>query len=343
MTTASGRPAMTFSFLELLDRTFQIYRENFVPIIGFVALVMVPLTIINTIIAFSTTQITLNQLSRQTTNSGDLLTLCMGTLISAVVSLIQIVLTYGVLTYLTSEHQLGRRITVGEAFQAARPRFGSLGWGFVLLYIVIIVVFVAVGLLTVLCGLAVAGIGIAAYIGLATFVMLAPVLTLEDVGAARGVNRAWTLGRARFWTVLGFLVVFSILDWILSVAFTSLAGLVVTPTREIGITAGDVLNTVLTTLIDIALAPILPIGMTLLYYDVRSRVEGLDIALSTVEKPDPRPSDVPSPDPGPIFTSRDFLNVGILVVGVVVLSLVAAGLLTSIINQIVPGGLAGLR
>jgi hypothetical protein len=343
MTTAAGRPAMTFSFLELLDRTFRIYRENLVPLIGFVALVTVPLTIISSIISFSTAQTNLNTLTRQTPNSGDLFGVCMGALVTVVIALIQTVLINGVLTYLASEHQLGRRITVGEAFSGARPRFGTLGWGFVLLYIVIAAVFIGVAFLSALCGLAIAGIGLAAYIGLATFAMLPPVLTLEDVGASRGINRAWTLGRSRFWTVLGFMAVLYILTLILTLALTSLAGLVVAPTRSVGLTAADVLDTVLTTLINIVVAPILPIGMTLLYYDVRARVEGLDIALSTVEKPDPRPSDVPSPDPGPLFTGKDLVNVIILVVGVVVLSLVAAGLLSNIINQIVPGGLAGLR
>jgi hypothetical protein len=343
MTAAAGRPAMTFSFLELLDRTFRIYRENLVPIIGFVALVTVPLSIVSSIISFSTAQTSLNQLSRQPPNSGDLFAVCMGSMVTIVIAVVQAVLINGVLTYFTSEQHLGRRLTIGEAFQEARPRFGALGWGLVLLYIVIVIVFVAIGILTALCGIGIAGIGLAAYVGLATFAMLPPVLMLESVGASRGVNRAWTLGRSRFWTVLGFMAVFYIILLILNLALTSVAGLLVTPTRSFDITAGDMLNTVLTTVVSILLAPILPIGMTLLYYDVRSRVEGLDIALSTLDKPNPRPSDVPSPDPGALFTGRDLINVIILVVGVFVLSLVAAGLLTSIINQIVPGGLAGLR
>lgn len=343
MTTAAGRPAMTFSFLELLDRTFRIYRENFVPIIGFVALVTVPLTILSSIISLSTAQVDINQFSQRGTNSGDLFAVCMGALVTVAIALIQVVLVNGVLTYLASENQLGRSVTIGEAFQAARPRFGVLGWGFVLLYIVIIVLFVAVGLLAALCGFAIAGIGLAAYIGLATFAMLPAVLTLENVGASRGINRAWTLGRARFWTLLGFMAVFYILTLILTLALTSLGGLVVVPTRSVDITAGDVLDIVLTTVINIVVAPLLPIAMTLLYYDVRSRVEGLDIAFSALDIPDPRPSDVPSPDPGPLFTGKDLVNVIILVIGVLVLSLVAAGLLSSLINQIVPGGLAGLR
>ena len=41
------------------------------------------------------------------------------------------------------------------------------------------------------------------------------------------------------------------------------------------------------TIIDVFIAPIWPVALTLLYYDTRVRVEGLDIALRTVNVPDP--------------------------------------------------------
>ena len=82
--------------------------------------------------------------------------------------------------------------------------------------------------------------------------------------------------------------------------------------------------------------------MTLLYYDIRSREEGMDLALAALDKPDPRPADLSSPDAGPVITGKDLVNIIILTVCAVVLSFVGGNLFLSIINSIAPG-LANLQ
>ena len=54
MEMTASRPTMTFTFLELLDRTFRIYRDNFATLIGLVALVTIPLSIVNLILTVPT-------------------------------------------------------------------------------------------------------------------------------------------------------------------------------------------------------------------------------------------------------------------------------------------------
>ncbi|RPI96212.1 MAG: hypothetical protein EHM39_11055 [Chloroflexi bacterium] len=57
----------------------------------------------------------------------------------------------------------------------------------------------------------------------------------------------------------------------------------------------------------------MPVGLTMMYYNIRTRVEGLDLALAAVDKPDPRPSDVVSPEPEyGWLTGRDLVNIVIL-------------------------------
>src|SRR5690606_20232246 len=47
-------PTLSFTFLELLDRSFRVYRENFGTFFGLAALVIIPITLINGLISFST-------------------------------------------------------------------------------------------------------------------------------------------------------------------------------------------------------------------------------------------------------------------------------------------------
>jgi hypothetical protein len=85
-------------------------------------------------------------------------------------------------------------------------------------------------------------------------------------------------------------------------------------------------------------APIFPIAQTLLYYDSRIRLEGLDIAFQSLEKSEPRPSDVPSPAPsGGFLNGRDVANLVILSVGTIVLTLLFSAAVTQLLSQFLPG------
>ncbi|HVU14348.1 MAG TPA: hypothetical protein VHD90_23885, partial [Phototrophicaceae bacterium] len=114
-------------------------------------------------------------------------------------------------------------------------------------------------------------------------------------------------------------------------------GLITTPTIGTALSSFRILNTLATTVVGIFITPLLPIAMTLLYYDIRTRVEGLDLALAALDKPDARPSDLQSPSAGPLLTSRDLVNM--IVIGVVgaALVLVAGGLLSNVMNSLAPG------
>jgi hypothetical protein len=48
------------------------------------------------------------------------------------------------------------------------------------------------------------------------------------------------------------------------------------------------------------------------YYDARVRLEGLDITLQALSRPDARPSDVESPPASLRLVHRDYINVLIL-------------------------------
>lgn len=338
MNSSSASPVMTMSFQAILDRTFRIYRENFLPIVGYVALVTIPITLLNYLLARPMlTNLAATQTSRGTVSSGAVTASLLSSLVVIVLQILDLVLVYGVVSYVASESIFGQKVSIGTAFNAARSRFASLGCGIIVFYVVIIVLVIVVFFATAFCAPAIVGLAVVAYIGLATFALVTPVLVLENTRASTGINRAYGLGRARFWTILGVLAAIYVISLVLDLALSATLRLFGTPAFGNTLTGVSLLNTIASTAISILITPILPIAMTLIYYDARARVEGLDLALAAADKPNARPSDILSPAAAPFMTRRDLGNIAILAVAVVVLSLVAGGLLAGLINLIAPG------
>jgi hypothetical protein len=247
------------------------------------------------------------------------------------------VLTYSVVSYITSESYFGRKVSIGEAFTASRSRLGKLGCGFILFYMVLFALAFVILFVTAICAPALIGLVLVVYIGLATFAVLTPVLVLEDIGTSAGITRAYGLGRARFWTAMLVLAAIYIISLILNVALNSVIRLAGIPTVGDPFGGAQLINTLATTVISVLILPLFPISMTLIYYDTRTRVEGLDLALAALDKPDARPFDIDSPPRQPLLTSRDLINLVILGVGGVALTLVAGGLVAALINSVAPG------
>lgn len=123
------RRVTSYTFFGLLERTFAIYRENFATIFGIVALVVVPITLLQYLI--NPAQITGNvEEALRTSSSGSQLRI-------SILNFIQTILVYGPLTYVASESLFGQRVTISAAFGAISNRFGKLGCGLILMGIII--------------------------------------------------------------------------------------------------------------------------------------------------------------------------------------------------------------
>jgi hypothetical protein len=159
------------------------------------------------------------------------------------------------------------------------------------------------------------------YFFLATAFCGVPVIMLEKVGVLLGIRRAFYLGKVRFWRVFGFFIgvtfIVRLIQLTLGVIAVLIVGTSFSPSSMFFPTSPEAtaLGTALSTIISILTAPILPIGFTLMYYDTRIRVEGLDIILQAVDSPEPHPREVASPVPPSLFNRQDALNIVLLVVG----------------------------
>lgn len=340
MEMTASRPTMSFTFLELLDRTFRIYRENFATLIGLVALVTIPLSIIQLVLVIPSLSAVsdFSTFGSTATTSQLSSTVCMAYLLQLVIGLLQFVLIYAPITYIASESQMGRKVSIGEAFSATRPRFASLAFGVILLAVVVGISFGLVAFIGAICFPVLAALGIISYIGITTYSLIAPVLVLENVSTSFGLNRSWALGKARFWMLLAVWASIGLISFIIALAFTAAAlwviYQVVPPTTPF--LTRQVIETILTTFISLFTVPLLPIGLTLYYYDTRTRLEGLDIALQALGNPNARPWDVVSPSGGAGLNSKDWVNIIILTVGAVVITLLLGAALVSLLAPFMP-------
>lgn len=322
----SRRP-MTFSFLELLDRTFRLYRENFLTIIGLVAIVTIPITLITLILNPSTAALLSNRTPTVGSASG-------AQSIGGLLGLIQIVLIYGPLTYIASEYLFNHKVSIGEAFSATRARFGKMGCGIILLGIFVFVVAVIAAILVIAIPPALALFGILIYVIVAAYALLFPVLTLEDVGPSAAITRSYSLTKRRFWTAVGLSIVIALINLIIQAILGGSVALLIlssTPGRNSG--SQLLLITFLSTLITIFITPISPIAFTLLYYDIRTRSEGLDIMLDSSGNPSARPFDFSAPEGRFSIDGHDWRNIAILTAIGLVAGVLGSSLIKAFVDQ----------
>jgi len=325
---------------ELLDRAFRIYREAFLPCVALVAVVTIPLTILSYALSRSyedqMTQVLLN-LQRTTRYSdygggyssyslslmqnqlyGALLGIM---LISGLIFLAQTILINGPLTYMTSERLAGNNVTIIEALRATMGQAGRLIGGMVFLLIIMAVLIIGlVFAVAFTCGIGIfVAIPFAVFVSLSLYAFIIPCILLERIPVMQAVRRGWDLAKGRFWQV--FFVIFAIA--IISGAVNLALGIVQqaitpnpTPTLASlrgGLSVADMISLIIQTGVGIILLPVLPVALTVLYYDARIKLERFDLALIALDRPNGRASDVPvPPSTGPLFTNKDMSALVIL-------------------------------
>ncbi|HLY26934.1 MAG TPA: hypothetical protein VKQ72_11385, partial [Aggregatilineales bacterium] len=329
--------------LEILDRAFRIYRENFRVVILLVGLSTVFVTIFNLVYTLYVLPSFLNlqtstryvprsgpsAASAQIAAVNSLFNGIGGVLIATLVILLaQAFLIAAPLTYLASERFLGRTVSIGQAYRAVAGRWWRLGIGLIVFYALCAALVLIMAYTAALCG---AGVGVLIFVLISLYPFLMPVFVLERTGVMQGLSRAWFLAKTRFWPLLWISLAVLLITGLVQGGLFTVELLVIGNTLTAASrTSVQVVQTLLQAGIGIFIAPILPITFTMMYYDARIRVEGLDIALQCLDTPDPRPADLASPPPGQFMNSQDWRNVGLLaLLGVIpfIMIIVTVGLL----------------
>jgi hypothetical protein len=284
----------------MVDRVFALYRGR--PML-FLALAAIPYLIFFLAVgiigvAFAATFIALGGLAELARATPEDLRLT-PTIVSAIVAAVIFGLIVTVLAMVIFSAQgaalieaaaarhLGRDITLGAAVRAglrATPRvigaafLGFLAFLLVWLLLALAMVISSNGWVVFFAGLG--GLVFTVYVGVAWIVAPA-VATLEPAGALRVLRRAWNLSSGNRWRIIGLQLLLLILNVVVSAlfSFVFLSALIGDATIRF------VLQQTVSVVANIAWAPIQWATITVLYFDLRVRREGLDLQLAAEALP----------------------------------------------------------
>lgn len=293
---------------DILDRAIRIYRHNFLPLVIIVAVVSVPLVLIQ-VIATALTFPLSGDLSSSPLLDGSTAAGVFGiaTVLTGIVGAVFAIFEQGAIAYFVSERFLGKAVTVRQAYRRSFSRWLSLliaalllglalSGLFLVLFGVIVLPLVGVtalganggGTASTLAGLASLCLcllfipALLASVFLYThWVFWIPSIVLESYNSTGGLGRSWKLVRGTFWRVLGFIVVLSIIITFFSAGPIYLVSLlaIFLPSPILGI----LIQSVASSIIVILVTPIQYATLTVLYYDLRIRKEGFDLQMQLNE------------------------------------------------------------
>ncbi len=287
---------------DILDETVELYKTNFLLLVGIAAFVYVPYSILE---RYAMSRYALALATSTSFSAASDMTdiiLMIGTLlISYAYLLITTPLMTGALTYAISERYLDRKITIIESYKRV---FGASIFGklmcatlvkiaVVIISIILLAIIAAVNFATI----AVAGkkFGVIIEIVTVLFVLAAVIamiylilrlalletsIVIEKKKIGDALSRTWDIMQGNigkcFWLYLIGGIVTAIVSWICSVP----THVLVMSTAFAGghsVQAVLLLHTAIGAISSTILAPIMSIVVILLYYDIRVRREGFDL------------------------------------------------------------------
>jgi hypothetical protein len=260
---------------ELLDATFSLYRRNFQVLAGVAVLIVIPglvislisgsyranpFTVLQQVVSNTNNPAALQQLNQTQQNviNSPLYPL------SFLLEFLIIPFSVGALYQAAVMLAMGRPATIGSVLSATLRRY------FALFGLIFLIGLVVVG------GILIITIPVVIWVVI-RWSVATPALFAEELGPARALGRSWQLVSGEWWRTLGILLVVgimtSVIQSVLGLLFGGLAA--VLPGLDSDLHAA--LSTSATQLVSAVVTPLLPIAVTLLYFDMRVRKEGYDL------------------------------------------------------------------
>ena len=273
---------------ELLDAAISLYRRHWLTFMGIVAILIVPFTVaqqyVTATFAPSFQEVRTFQ-DLQEVQAANLRLLVVGSVFVVVNLLIVVPLLTAALVRAVGDSYLGERATVGEAYRGALSRAGAV-LGAVMLQLLIVVAIVAPvfflifvsrsGELAVLLFL---GLGLVFTFILVRLLFAPSAVVIEGAGPTRALGRAWDLSRGAFWRTLGVMLLANLLAGVVNLILL----LPVTLAQGPDLSEGWALRAVAASLAQVITTPFVTMMPVLLYFDLRIRKEGFDLAIMARE------------------------------------------------------------
>ena len=323
---------------ELLDQAMRLYRRNFLTFVGIIALGYIPYALIQIIstAAYAASMEGMQIDPESILTSAPYWLSLLGILFSGVVYAIFITgLGTAALTNAISRSYLGQKTGILESYQQLGSSSFHLLISLLLFGLLSFVAFIwtiipVVGWLS--------GPGLLVFMAGIVGPLIPAVVIIEKRSGFEPISRAWDLARRRFWWLLGFAVIFYLFNTLVVTGPTALisylAAIVLGQggSFENANTISTLISSVAGSLLQLLILPIQLTAWTLVYFDLRVRTEGFDLALSTLEPSESAAvelSSLPTTAPAQKWLTGDdigkFVVISLVVIGVYAL-LMALGL-----------------
>lgn len=290
-TTPHLRPLRS---VEILDQAVRLYRQNFWKFVGIIGVVQIPISVLTILAALLQLPTTIEMQRTGLPVSPSPSTMFgpeyyLGIGAGCLLALIAFVLVQGIataaLTRAIADHYLGQPVSFVDAYRKVGKSWGrligtTLLAGLINLLLLLWFIVPCIGWVT--------GIGIFLFYSQAIIPLAIPLVVLEGESGYSAIRRGWDLARRRFWWVAGFVAILYLFNQIVVGGPSFLISLLFqfaqdTLSESIGTANAFVLQTISETLTSLFTSllylPLQLTCMTLLYFDLRVRTEGFDLAL----------------------------------------------------------------
>lgn len=337
---------------ELLDQAIRLYRRNFVQFIGIIAIPYIPLIVIQAI-SGALSASSLQGFSAGSnpealfTNSRYWLGAA-GSILSAILQLFLIQgLATAALTRAIADSYIGQPVGILSSYRRLGGSAGRLIGALLWMGLVSLVVFVW---LIIPCVGWFSGPGLFVFMVWIVLPLVAPVVVLEKHGAIASVRRAWDLSRTRFWWLIGFALILYLFATLVISGPTMLISLAVRTVTLGGSQALDqqmvlvtIIQTLITMITGLLYLPLQLSAITVVYFDLRIRSEGLDLALqaapaalATESAPGQALSLAPAGPQPRLVTGTDIGNFVLLTVGFIAVYALVIGVIMGLGMAMIP-------
>lgn len=285
MDTAAPPQFKALPLTQLLDQSVRVYRRNFIKLIGIVALVQVPISLLRILITLA--GIGVNYLVG---NNDDIMAFSYlgGQANNMAMTLASLILVQSVavtaLVRAVTDSQLGRSDSILGTYRRIGGAWYRLIGTLLMLGILAIGVFVwlmipIVGWLT--------GPGMLMFIGSVIYPLLAPIVVLEEKIGGQAIRRAWDLARNRIWWMLGFMFILGLFGQAIvngpAALLAAILGILIGGGSDLSqmFVVNSIIQTVSELISNLLFLPLVMSAATLAYLNLRIQLEGLDLWLQT--------------------------------------------------------------
>ncbi len=347
MTTFSIPAFRPMPLAELLDRAIHLYRRNFITFVGIIAIPYIPLAIIQAASTLFTTG-AFTQSLLGSPSSPNFFAPILGSTGLFITFIVQFFLIQGVataaLTRAIANSYSGKHVDIFSSYQNLQGQWGRLILALLLMFLIMFGLFVwmiipCIGWLT--------GPGLLAFVIGVVTPLIAPVVVLENNGVRASLRRTWDLARSRFWWLVGFAFILYLFSQLVITGPAMLLNYLLTiilpatgpySQRLILTTA---IQTLITTLTSLIYLPLQLSALTVVYFDLRARSEGLDLVMQTANVTSLEPNEVVSlPEVSrlinapkiqtPFITGRDIGYFSLITIAVIALYVLLVSVLAAL-------------